>query len=290
MDPVDLTLRLTLLILIVSPGPGEHWIVAITTGLLAMAGVLQPALLRSRRYWFLIAAVMLSVNAVYNWEFSDNHKFLISFWCLAVACSLSSANPREALAVNGRLLVGLCFLFATLWKLTSSTYLDSSMFHLLLLTDSRFFVLGETFAGMTPDMLQYNQLELSGLQSTLVGTNLITKGVWTTGVLQAGSGVPGFALFLTWWTLLIEGLLAVVFLMPARLLPRWRHVILLIFAVTTYPPSNVIQFGWVLLVMGLAACQPEDRRLRLGYTAAFLFIFIFSTGGIRDAYFHWLQQ
>ena len=60
---------------------------------------------------------------------------------------------------------------------------------------------------------------------------------------------------LTWWTLAIEGAVALAFLCPGpSWLGRHRDHLLITFTVTTYLAAPVLGFGWLLLVLGLAQC------------------------------------
>jgi hypothetical protein len=90
--------------------------------------------------------------------------------------------------------------------------------------------------------------------------------------------------FLTWWTVLIEGALGLLFLVPvsragnyARWISLTRNTLLILFAVTTYSVAPVRGFGWMLMLLGLAQCidtgiDSRDRRFRWGYLAALLLI------------------
>ena len=51
---------------------------------------------------------------------------------------------------------------------------------------------------------------------------------------------------------------------------------LLIFAVTTYSIATVIGFGWLLMIMGVAQCRPQDHVTRFLYVATFLLILIYT--------------
>lgn len=277
MDGVDLVLFLSLIMLLVRPGPPEPWYSLVPTSLLAFLAVLDQRLLRQPWLWFAVAATNFLGHNVANWEFSDNHKFLMTYWCLAIGCSLALPDAARRLASNGRVLIGLVFLFATVWKLTSAAYMDDSMFRVLLVTDSRFFGLAHFFGGFEAADYYSN---LTMLQRCIESSTIdyVAKEI----PLVESSGIAPFATFLTWWTVLIEGLVAVIFLFPRdNAFTKWRHVVLIAFIVSTYPPTNVIHFGWLILVMGLAACPPEARKTRIAYVASFLFIFIFSTGQIR---------
>jgi hypothetical protein len=66
--------------------------------------------------------------------------------------------------------------------------------------------------------------------------------------------------------------LAVVFLIPTR---RWavaRNSLLLVFAATTYVIAPVRGFGWMLMLLGLAQCDDQDRSFRPLYLAAIVLI------------------
>ena len=272
IEPLDLALLLTLVLILVRPGPGDPWYLAISTTILAIAGLLWRDFARQAWFWFLMGAIFFGVNNVERWAVSDNHKFLTSYWCLAVASCLYVRDPEEALATSGRLLIGLVFLFATIWKATSDDYLLGDTFHFLLISDVRFFPLAYLFCDFSPELCYANQraLEAGGSLAPTIP-------------LQGTDAMPGFATFLTWFTIAIEGIIAVLFLIPTRQpLARWRDAVLLSFIVVTYPPTNVIHFGWILIVMAVAQCPKEQRRTRFAYVASFLFLFCFSTGLFRQ--------
>lgn len=69
---------------------------------------------------------------------------------------------------------------------------------------------------------------------------------------------------MTWFTLVMEGILAVLFLVPRASARRAavRSVVLLIFLVAVYPIAPVIGFGWILISMGLAQLPIGYPKLR----------------------------
>ncbi len=109
-DPVDLVLRLTLVMTLLFPG--DLWFHRIYMRILAVLGFIYLPVLRKQWYWLLLFVLNLSVQNLYNWAASDNHKWLYSYWYLAVALSVGGTRPRQVLAVNARLLIGLTFFFA----------------------------------------------------------------------------------------------------------------------------------------------------------------------------------
>jgi hypothetical protein len=85
--------------------------------------------------------------------------------------------------------------------------------------------------------------------------------------------VAWLAKFLTWWTVLIEGMLGTLFLLPASKKTSWlRNATLILFAITTYSVAPVRGFGWMLMLLGLAQTEPEERTFRWGYLGALLLI------------------
>ena len=275
---LDVLLLLTLVVVMVSPAPHDPWYLRVAAIVLSIGALVFRPLLRHVGFWGIMAVLHIVVFNFVGWEFSDNHKFLLSYWCLAIAGALCLQDPAAALATTSRLLIGLVFLFATVWKATSIVYLSDTNFHFLLLTDFRFFPLANLLAGVSPEVFEANR-------DALAGMNTLQSPI----TLQATDGVAALATFLTRWTVILEGLIALLFLIPkGRVVTVVRHVTLLGFVVVTYPPTNVIQFGWIIVVMGLASSPVEFRRIRSAYFAALIFIFCFSTGAIRNAFYEWV--
>ena len=272
-DPVDLPLLLTLALIVVRPAPGEHFALVISSTILGICGLLDGRLRRAPAFWWAMTALYFVWANGYNWLFSDNHKFLTTYWCMAIATALHCAQPAEALRRLGGWLVGLVFLLATLWKLTSASYMDGTVFRVLLLTDTRFLPLAHYLGGLPVEMAQANARAMAAMPQFLPQIPV-----------QANDGIGPLGFFLTWWTILIEGAIAVLFLWPkgSERIRTIGHVVLLVFIITTYPPTSVVHFGWILAVMALANTPTEARRLRIAYFAAFLFIYVFSTGEIRS--------
>ena len=273
MDVVNLALRLTLLDLLLRP-IGDWFFRPAILGL-ATLGVVLPGQLRRPCLW-IVLAILTMLRVVLGWPMADNHAYLLSYWCLAVALALSSRDPRACLALNARLLVGLAFACATLWKVVlSPDYLDGRFFRVLLLTDRRFESFTQIVGGVTPELLD-------SLRA------FVTQHV--DGQFFAGPDAPQEpARFLwltygmTWWTILLEGATAVTFLWPfGRGMAQWRNAVLLLFCATTYAVAPVEGFGWLLIAMGVAQCDPTWRKTLLLYLVAFLLILFY-----RDA---WITQ
>jgi hypothetical protein len=223
----------------------------------------------SAPFWYCVAT-LLGASVYLNWATSDNHKYLFVYWALALCCAFSLPRDEQdaALAATSRWLIGLCMLWATLWKLANPQYLDGGFFQYELLIDERFSHFTNWLAGVPLADLAKNR----ELRELLVSGHLDGLEI-NRVVLSGGSRVASLALLLTWWTVAIEGLLAVLFLLPARWLPSWcRNGLLIAFAVTTYSVAPVRGFGWLLMLLGMAQCGREERGFRYAYLGAFLLI------------------
>ena len=278
-EPLDLVLILTLILLIVRPGPAERWYLEIPLTIIAVSPLLAPSLLRNACFWGLLTALLLVVHVGLHYHTSDNHKFLLTYWCLALTGALTLRDPQAALALNGRLIIGIVFLLAAAWKLTSASYVNDDTFYFLLLTDSRFFSLAYLLGGMPWETFAANQESIGTLNS-------LPETIPLTGT----AALPAVAKFLSWWTVLIEGTIAILFLIPrGEKIALGRHLTLLLFLASTYPPTSVIQFGWIVIIMAIASTPPEAKRIRLAYVVTFFFLFCFSTGYVREQFYEWVR-
>ena len=164
-DPLDWTLLLTLVLVLVSPGATAPGYLVIPATILAVCGLFSRDLRHQRRYWFLFGAFLISIHVVLHYYTSDNHKFLIAFWCFSLGLSLSTHSPSTAVGWTGRNLVGLVFLLAVIQKLTTWDYLNGTMFEFLLITDFRFQSIAQHLGGFPAESFASNQLVASSCSS-----------------------------------------------------------------------------------------------------------------------------
>jgi hypothetical protein len=255
-DGVDLALRLTLLTLLLHPvGTG---IVRLLSLGLAGGGLSLPRQLRRPGLWMTLT-VVTGLRVALDWSLADNHAYLLCYWCFAVSLALTSQDVADCLSSNGRLLIGWAFAFAVVWKLfLSPDYLDGRFFRVIMLTDNRFADFVRLVGGLSPDLLAH-------LRSFVYGQ-------WpeTLAPPQEPARFLRLAQAATGWTVLIEGAVALAFLWPvSRGLSRLRDTFLLCFCVTTYTMVTVEGFGWLLISLGVAQCEPRRKRTRLFYLATF---------------------
>ena len=263
---LDLVLRLTLIELLLRPIEG--WYLRPFVLLAACLGLLFPAVLRNPGVWLALAC-LTGARVVRLWSMADNHHYLLAYWCLAVFLALALGRSRENLAISARWLVGLVFLLAALWKaVLAPEYLDGRFFRVTLLTDDRFAYTAQLFGGLSPDALAENREYLRVLPQ---GAELLDPPR-----LREPPAFRRLSLLSTWGALLLEGALALAFLLPwGRWTTSLRHGLLLAFCVITYAFAPVAGFGWLLAVMGLAQLDSERRVLRASYVAVWLLLLFY---------------
>lgn len=260
---MTLALRVTLLLLLLRP-LGSGWLRP-SILVLAVVGLVLPRVLHHPALWLALAG-LAGWRVVAGWPLADNHAYLLVYWCLAIALVRLAPDPRQALAWNGRALVGLAFAFATLWKLLSPDYLDGRFFRVTLVEDQRLERFATALGGIDRDAL-------------LERREFVAQHVDGPGLAgEAPSEPPGLrtlALAATWGTLALEAAVAVAFLAPLGRGVWLRHALLLFFCITTYAIAPVASFGWLLLAMGVAQCEPGARHLRLAYVAVFALLVLY---------------
>jgi hypothetical protein len=260
---MTLALRLTLLLLLLRP-LGSGWLRP-SVLVLAVTGLVLPRVLHHPALWLALAG-LAGWRVVAGWPLADNHAYLLTYWCLAIALARLAPDPRQSLAWNGRALLGLAFAFATLSKLLSPDYLDGRFFRVTLVEDRRLERIATALGGIDRDAL-------------LARREFVTQHVdGPARAVTAPPEPPGLrtlALAATWATLALEAAVAIAVLAPLRRHVWLRHALLLCFCATTYAIAPVVGFGWLLLAMGAAQCEPGARCLRLAYVAVFALLVLY---------------
>jgi hypothetical protein len=278
---MELTLRLTAVMLLLRPmGP---W--GVRPLILAAAGlaILSPRVLTSAWTWYALTA-FLTARIIADWPLPDNHIYLLTYWCLALALSLGAVDPVRTLSKSARLLLGSAFLMAVIWKaLLSPDYLDGRFFRVTWLTDPRFTDAVQLLGQLSPAQLTQNREMLDPLPE---GAELLHP--------PSPSDPPALrylVLTSTWGVLVLEALVAFAFLFPrgARVGPL-HHLSLLLFCGVTYAIAPVAGFGWLLLTMGVALCRPDQRALRAAYVATWFLVLFYSEIPWASLLVNWLSN
>ncbi len=247
-DPV---LTLTAIALLLRPL--DVWWVAPFILAAACLSLLSRTVRRAPLTWILVALFVGGRESSSVWPLSDNHIYLLAYWCLAIGLALSSAAPAATLSASSRWLLAGAFAMAVLWKaVLSPDYVDGRFFRVTLLTDERFADAALVFGGLSREQMAQNRAFLDPLPN---GAELLTPPPFV-----EPPRLRAFAAVTTWGGLILEGLIALTCLIPLRRLDIARHALLLAFCVTTYALAPVAGFGWLIATMGLAQCRPRQRR------------------------------
>ena len=263
----DVVLTLTAIILLLRPF--DIWWVAPFVLAAACLSLVFRAVRRAPITWMLVAA-LVAARIVAVWPMSDNHIYLLAYWCLAIGLALSSPSPAATLSTSSRWLLGAMFAMAVVWKaVLSADYVDGRFFRVALLTDDRFAGASLVFGGLSRDEMAENRKFLEPLAE---GAELLHPPAFV-----EPPRLRAFAAVATWGGLVLEALTAVTFLMPAgERFQVARHASLLAFCVTTYALAPVAGFGWLLATMGLAQSRPDQRASRGAYIAVFILILMYT--------------
>ena len=266
LNGFELALRLTLLDLLLRPI--GYWEIRPFVLTLAVIAFLLPNQVRNPVIWFALS-FLTGLRVILDWPLSDNHAYLLCYWCLAISSSLISKDGENCLKLNGRVLIGLAFAYAVLWKLAlSPDYLDGRFFKITMLTDSRFESFTQLIGALTPEQME----ELRYFISQHVDGQILQSQ-------EIPNQPERFVLasqMLTYSTLVLEGLVALSFLWPLRKgISKIRDIFLIFFCITTYALATVQGFGWLLIAMGVAQTDPDRWKTRLAYIAVYLLIIFY---------------
>jgi hypothetical protein len=263
-DPV---LTLTAIILLLRPL--DVWWLAPWALAAACLSLAVPAVRRAPTTWLLVA-VLIAARVAVVWPLSDNHIYLLAYWCLAIGLALTGPAPAATLSTASRGLLGVAFVLAVMWKaVLSPDYTDGRFFRVTLLTDERFADAALVFGGLTRDQMDVNRTYLEPLPE---GAELLTPPPFI-----EPPRLKAFAVVATWGGLFLEALVATLCLIPGRgRIELARHAALLTFCVTTYALAPVAGFGWLIATMGLAQVRSDQRWLRGAYVAAFVLILLYT--------------
>lgn len=264
----DVATGMTLALLLFATTTEELlWYLRLSIYILVVAAIIYRPLTRNALYWFAITLI-LCVGLVKNWQFKDNHSFLIMYWCLAIGASLITVRAPGSLAHNARLLIGWCFLFAVISRFLSPDFLDGTFFHYALLEDVRMELIAKYVGNMPESMLQQNKT----MHAAFMAYENPQAGLEILG----NARVAWLAKAITWWVIIIETAIAIIFLWPqTERTAKWRDGLLLAFMFGTYILIPIVHYGWVLIAMGVAQSHPKYSIVRFLYGSLFILLLVY---------------
>ncbi|HMP78313.1 MAG TPA: hypothetical protein PKD54_02565, partial [Pirellulaceae bacterium] len=96
-----------------------------------------PGLRRTPVFWWGVTLAWLP-QLVFNWHQNEDHVYFVFYWLTACGLALWGSQPRTAMALSARCLIGLCFLIAAGWKTSSPEFFRSEVLAFKMLEDYRF--------------------------------------------------------------------------------------------------------------------------------------------------------
>ena len=257
-----LVLRLTVILLLLH---GSHsWTLDVPLRIICGIMLLSQTLIKNSTMWLILCSFLIIGNGL-DWNWIDNHKYLITYWCMACTISVISKDIMKVLSWNARHLLGLVFFFAFIWKLIAGQYINGSFLHFVFMTDSRVEVAASFFGNLESSILPINRLLISALK------DIPNSGIHIT--LETSTSLKSISLIASYWTLFIEGVLVLMFMLPSRFrLTKARDLFLILFIGTTYILLPVTGFAFILGVMGFAQCTRSHRATQIGYLSILVVI------------------
>ena len=209
-----------------------------------MVVLLRPDTLHNAWLWVILALIGTLVLGN-TWYVADNHKFLLVYWLWVVAiasCYDAEADKNRLLLINARFFLIFIFLAAVVHKVVSSSYMSGEMFETRLLLDDRFKAFAHLFGidKSVTDAALFNYRTLQNPFTEVENNELL---------LPASDRSRLLALVITWYDLLVQIFIGVLFIPGCRFTDFLAHGVLLFFIVTTYLPAPVFGFGWILLFL-----------------------------------------
>ncbi len=259
-------LKMNCLFLLLYPryGYGNAAYINVVIVILALLMLFSRRLMTTSLFWYSLF-ILMGVVISQQWYRLDNHKYLIAYWMLSCGLALNTSEPAAVMRWSAQRLIGLAFAFATVQKILGGEYLNGSFFHAAFLTDSRFKTLAAVCGGLSRDALNENTEILQHLK--------LFPGEGASGLFNSSIALGTTALIISYWTLIIEGLVAVVFLVgKGKYWIHLRNISLIVFLVTTYFAAPIYGFAIILTILGFAQTPSDLRFLRFSYFLVFILL------------------
>lgn len=195
---------------------------------------------------------------------SDNHKWLYMYWTWVLASAFVQERreaQEETIVLNARFFLVASMGLAVFWKLVSRDFVSGAFMEYTFLSDGRFEPLMQ-WIGVPESMTEQWYEQVDDFQFT-PGFQQVFDVPWTVAWLATST---------TWWILLSEGAIAVLFALRRRWTDQIGHIALMGFVLTTYLIAPVIGFGTILCILGLALARIRFPSSALGYGYLFCLI------------------
>lgn len=225
----------------------------------AVASVVYAPIKTSFLFWTALAAY-LTFMVTLSWETTTSDLYLYVYWCIALAVTRLSINPKRVLSIVARYMIALVFLFSFFWKITSPDFATGNFFRFSFALDARLAPVAILLTPMTMQDFLRNR-KLASFSNLVNGNKFKLFESNRTRVLSQVLAVT---------TLFIELLIGLAFVASWRKLRSFGDGLLLLFLLTTYTVAPITRFGALLACIGFS--QAEDHAYKSLFILAILWI------------------
>ncbi len=266
-DIVLLSLKMILIVLLLLMK--DTAVLSIFIPVFVIPGLLLNKLTLNKYLWLILTVFSVSIYLILDLHgYVPNHKHIYAYVILAVTLILFFSEKTNILAnlrTQSRYIIGLCFLFAVAGKFLAPEFLNGDFFIFTNTIDPRFFGFTSFMADVDFTLLKENEENLRNLMHTTNTKNLF--------YLNGAENLSQIGLVISYWTIFIEGMIAISFCLPSKfLLSKYRNIFLIAFILTTYPIATVMGFAIILTTLGFIQ-STKDNKLN-SYSIFYLIVFI----------------
>lgn len=266
-DLLLLVLKMVLIILLVLMN--DNTVLAILMPVIVIPGLLFNKIASNKYFWLLLTLFSITPYLVLDLVgYVPNHKHIFAYVILAITLMLFFSEKKEILnnlRIQAKYIIGLCFLFAVIGKFLAPEFVDGSFFEFTNTIDPRFFGFTSFITDVDPLMLKENEINMQNLLSTN-NTQFFFN-------VNGAEGLSTIGLIISYWTIFIEGMIAISFCLPSRfLLSKYRNIFLIAFILTTYPIATVYGFAIILATLGFIQATKTNKLTK--YSIFYLLVFI----------------
>lgn len=264
-----LLLSLTMLLLVFLIFMHDNGYLSIFMPVIIIPGLLIKKLRVNKYFWLLISLMGCTFYLVLDLVgYVPNHKHMFAYASLMVCIAMfikTDISPLNFISHQSKYIIGLCFLFAVIGKFMAPEFLNGAFFEFTNTSDPRFFGFSSLVGDVDASLLKENEDNFTALLHTNTPTDYLT--------LNGADDISKFGLVISYWTIFIEGMIAISFCLPSRfLLAKYRNAFLVTFILTTYPIATVTGFAIILTTLGFIQSL-NNNKLSL-YSWFYLAVFI----------------
>ncbi len=267
-DLTILILKMVLIILLVLMK--DNAVLSILMPVIVIPGLLFNKVALNKYYWLILSLFSVIPYLILDLVgYVPNHKHIFAYVILAVTIILFLSKEEDILdnlRYQSKYIIGLCFLFAVAGKFLAPEFLDGRFFEFTNTADPRFYGFTSFIADVDPLALKANETNIESLMSTANPNMIFT--------LNGAENLHTIGMVISYWTIFIEGMIAISFCLPASfLLSKYRNVFLIAFILTTYPIATVYGFAIILTALGFVQSTTKKNQLTK-YSLFYLMVFI----------------